>query len=163
MSSGATGGRTACTTRVWDTGRLEQTDTPRTTTKAQKTTWCKRMLTLPAQPRPNNAVDPAARRALALSSTRPTPELSGAAGKPSHGAQCTTRVRLSVGLGGRYGRGSWGCMALALFFFPHSAQYAEYRYCALRMRLTALQTHFACLPENNCHFGIILLYFHTFY
>jgi len=31
------------------------------------------MLSLPAQPRPNNAVDPAARRAFALSSTRPTP------------------------------------------------------------------------------------------
>ena len=38
------------------------------------------MLSLPAQPRPNNAVDPAARRAFALSSTRPTPKLRGAGG-----------------------------------------------------------------------------------
>ena len=30
-----------------------------------------------------------------------------------------------------------GFMDFALFF--HSAQYAEYRYCALRLRLTALQ------------------------
>ena len=74
------GGRTACTTPGWNTGGLEQTGTPRTTTKAQKTTWCKRMLSLPAQPRPNNALDSAARRAFALSSTRPTPELRGAGG-----------------------------------------------------------------------------------
>ncbi len=75
------GGRTACTTPGWNTGGLEQTDTPRTTTKAQKSTWCKRMLSLPAQPRPNNAVDPAARRAFALSSTRPTTALRGAGGR----------------------------------------------------------------------------------
>jgi hypothetical protein len=30
-----------------------------------------------------------------------TAKLSGAAGKPCHEAKCTTRVRLSAGLGGR--------------------------------------------------------------
>ena len=74
------------------------------------------MLSLPAQPRPNNAVDPAARRAFALSSTRPTTELSGAAVKPRYEAKYTTRVRLSDRLGGAAERGSRGCMAFALCF-----------------------------------------------
>ena len=61
----------------------------------------------------------------------PTPELSGAARKPRHGAKTQPRVRLSERLGGRGGRASRGCRAFALCS-PHSAQYAEYRYCALR-------------------------------
>ena len=53
------------------------------------------MLSLPAQPRPNNAVDPAARRAFALSSTRPTLRLTGARkeAKPTGARPVEPRVR----------------------------------------------------------------------
>ena len=63
----------------------------------------------------------------------PTAKLSGAAGKPRYEAKCTTRVRLSDRLGGRFGRGSRGCMAFALFFLPLPRRFVA----SLRNRLTS--------------------------
>jgi hypothetical protein len=50
-----------------------------------------------------------------------TAKLSGAAGKPCHEAKCTTRVRLSAGLGGRV-RDRAGYAGLWLFASSHTAQ-----------------------------------------
>ena len=53
---------------------------------------------------------------------RPTPELSGAAENINYEAKCTTRVRLSAGLGLGAEKGGRGCMAFALGPFCHPAQ-----------------------------------------
>ena len=53
----------------------------------------------------------------------PTTELSGAAGKPSHGAKTQPRVRLSAGMGGLCWRNRQGLHGFCFFLFTHSAQY----------------------------------------
>jgi len=66
----------------------------------------------------------------------PTPELSGAAGKPRYEAQCTTRVRLSDRLGGGAGDDAGDAW---LFSLPltGSAQYGLHR-----LRTTGLSIYY---------------------
>ena len=83
-----------------------------------------------ARPKACDRSQPTAKRPRSV--VRPTPELSGAAGKPSHGAKTQPRVRLSAGLGCRAGRGRRTAWLLLFDSLPTRRIVA-----ALRIRLTA--------------------------
>ena len=69
--------RTACTTPAWNPGGLEQTGKPRMTTIAEKPRVVQTEAFPAAPPSPTSAVDPAARRAVALSLLTPNARVEG--------------------------------------------------------------------------------------